>query len=145
MTKIQRFQNAEVLIPYLSTASRFYFPDIPNLRFVSLLNLEVYTSSVYGPQSVLSGLPVVDTAWIDVFVNSYLVLYYNDKESCNRIPLSEFQDFINTTPTYNFLRATFAGQQVVWSKSYIIFPRAIDWNNVTATSDFVFPFGVYYA
>jgi hypothetical protein len=145
MTKIQRFQNAEVLVPYLSTASRFYFPDIPNLRFVSLLNLEVYQSLTYGPNSVLSGIPVISPQWQQVMYNAYLVLYYNDKESCNRLPLSELQDIFGTTPTFNFLRATFTGQQVVWSKSYVIFPRAIDWTNVGVQSDFVIPFGVYYA
>ena len=147
MTKIQRFQNAEVQIPYLSTASRFYFGDIPNLRFVSMLNIESYNATVYGPLSVLSQLPVVDPGWAtgDVWNNICVVLYYNDRENTNRIPINEFFDIAFTNTPWNFLRTTYMGQQVVWSKSYIVLNQSLDWNNIPVQTDFVVPFGVYYA
>ena len=148
MNKVQRYQNIEINIPYLSTANRFYFPDQPNLRFVSLINMVAYTAAEYNP-SVLSSLPVIPSASAPL-LNMSLVLYANDKESINRIPIAEFlTNGIFTNPVTSFFRLAFTGQNVIWPKSYIILTQTIDWtalaNQYNITSNFVVPFGVYYA
>jgi hypothetical protein len=146
MNKVNRFENVEVLIPYQSTSSRFYFPDQPQLRFVSLLNMVSYSNNNYGP-SLLSNNPVC-TPTLDCQFKAYLVLYANEKESINRIPLVELAtNNLYQGATGSFFRIAFTGQQVIWPKSYILFPSPLDWTalaNEGITSQFVFPFGVYY-
>jgi len=147
MNKINRYQNIEVQIPYLSTATRFYFPDQPNLRFVSLINMVAYNENDYTP-SVLSSLPVVPN-YIDFLSNVFVVLYANDKESINRVPISEFMtNGIFQNFATSWFRMAFTGQEVVWPKSYLICSKQFNWTdlaNYGITGNFVFPFGVYYA
>ena len=54
MNKVQQYEFIEVVVPQSSTGTRFYFPDQPQLRFVSLLNLVCYTPDSIT-NSVLSG------------------------------------------------------------------------------------------
>jgi hypothetical protein len=147
MNKVQRYQNIEIQIPYLSTANRFYFPDQPNLRFVSLINMVSYTKRSYNPSS-LSTLPVLPNVQ-DIISNIFVVLYANDKESINRIPLVEFQtnDILQNYST-SFFRLAFTGQEVIWPKSYLILAKPFDWTELAGlgiTGNFAIPFGVYYA
>jgi hypothetical protein len=138
MYKIQNFEIIEATIPQNSTATRFYFPDQPQLRFVSLLNLELYTSST-SSFSILSGNPLLDNADLQT---TYLVLYANDKESINRIPVFALNNINDTSTPFAFDLKPFAGQQIVWSKSYITTPVA--YSNIS-TSAYACSFGVYYA
>jgi hypothetical protein len=139
--KIQRYDFLEVVIPQNSTGTKFYFPDQPQLRFVSMLKLEVYTPGTVT-NSILSGNPLLTIANLR---NTFLVLYYNDKESVNRIPLMVLNNIATNSTTaepYTFNDENFNGQQVIWSKSYIQTTTA--YSGIT-TSNFSVCFGVYYA
>jgi len=141
MTKIQNYQFVEIVVPQSSTGTRFYFPDQPQLRFTSLLNLVCYTTGT-ATNSILSGNPLLSTANLK---NTYLVLYANDKEAVNRIPVLELNRVASNSTTadpYVFSLNAFAGQQIVWSKSYIQTPVA--YSSIT-TSNYSVCFGVYYA
>ena len=122
-----------------STGTRFYVPDQPQLRFVSLLNLVCYTTDTIT-NSVLSG-NTFETANLK---NTYLVLYYNDKESVNRIPVLELNRVVSNSATaaFSFDITPFAGQQIIWAKSYIQTPTA--YSSISG-SNFSVCFGVYYA
>lgn len=138
--KIQRYEFIECVIPANSTQTRFYFPDQPNLRFTNLLNLVAYNNNQVG-FSILSNTEVIGDADAS---NIFLVLYFDDKEAVNRIPLCELTSSTNFLGAKNTaipaLKNMFAGQQVTWAKSYIILPTALSpANNVSV------PFGVYYA
>ena len=76
--------------------------------------------------------------------NTYLVLYYNDKESVNRIPVLELNRVVSNSATaaFSFDITPFAGQQIIWAKSYIQTPVA--YSSISA-SNFSVCFGVYYA
>jgi len=138
--KIQRYEFIECIIPANSTQTRFYFPDQPNLRFTNLLNLVSYTQSNIQT-SILSNSDIISSS--DA-LNDYLVLYFDDKEAVNRIPLSELTSATDLTGltfgSIPALKNMFAGQQVTWAKSYIILPTALAPANNTSV-----PFGVYYA
>jgi len=140
--KIQRYEFIEAIIPANSTQTRVYFPDQPNLRFTNLLNLVAYTSDNITT-SILSNSSVISTT--DA-LNVYLVLYFDDKEAVNRIPLSELTSSTNLNGLSQgasgipALKNMFAGQQVTWAKSYIILPTSLAPANNTSV-----PFGVYYA
>lgn len=140
MNKVQQYEFIEVVVPQSSTGTRFYFPDQPQLRFVSLLNLVCYTPDTIT-NSVLSGNPLLTIANLK---NTYLVLYYNDKESVNRIPVLELNRVATNSATgaFSFDITPFAGQQIIWAKSYIQTPLA--YSSIT-TSNFSVCFGVYYA
>lgn len=137
--KIQRYEFIECIIPANSTQTRLYFPDQPNLRFTNLLNLVAYTSDNIIT-SILSNSDVISPS--DA-LNVYLVLYFDDKEAVNRIPLSELSSASSLGAgnlSIPALKNMFAGQQVTWAKSYIILPTALNPANNTSV-----PFGVYYA
>ena len=85
MKNVQNYEFIECVVPQSSTGTRFYFQDQPQLRFVSTMNITCYTPSVVSA-SILSGNPLLSLANLQ---KTYLVLYYNDKESVNRIPVLE--------------------------------------------------------
>jgi hypothetical protein len=91
--------------------------------------------------SVLSGNALLSTANLKT---SFLVLYYNDKESVNRIPVLELNRVVSNSATaaFSFDITPFAGQQIIWSKSYIQTPTA--YSSISA-GNFSICFGVYYA
>ena len=141
MNKVQNYEFIEVVVPQSSTATRFYFPDQPQLRFVSLLNLVCYTPNVVS-SSILSGNSLLSVANLQ---KTYLVLYYNDKESVNRIPILELNRIASNSSSadpYAFAITPFAGQQIVWSKSYIQTPTAY---SSISSANFSVCLGVYYA
>lgn len=141
MNKVNMYEFIEVPIQQNSTQTRFYFPDQPQLRFVSMLNLVCYTPDAVS-NSILSGNPLLSLADLQT---TYLVLYYNDKESVNRIPVLELNRIATNSAAgnpYSFAITPFAGQQVIWAKSYITTPTA--YAGIGA-SNFSCCFGVYYA
>ena len=141
MNKVQNYEFIEVVVPQSSTGTRFYFPDQPQLRFVSLLNLVCYTADTIT-NSVLSGNALLSIANLKT---TYLVLYYNDKEAMNRIPLMALNRIASNSGTANpyvFQQNIFAGQQITWSKSYI--EAAAPYSGI-GSSSFAVAFGVYYA
>jgi hypothetical protein len=103
-----------------------------------LLNLVCYTTDTIT-NSVLSGNALLSTANLK---QSYLVLYYNDKESVNRIPVLELNRVVSNSATaaFSFDITPFAGQQIIWSKSYIQTPTA--YSSISA-SNFSICFGYY--
>ena len=140
MNKVQNYEFLEIVIPASSTGTRFYAPDQPQLRFTSLLNLVCYTTDTIS-NSVLSGNPLLSIANLQ---KTFLVLYYNDKESVNRIPVLELNRVVSNAATaaFSFDITPFAGQQIIWAKSYIQTPVA--YSSISA-SNFSVCFGVYYA
>jgi hypothetical protein len=146
MQKIIKYEFIECVIAASSTATRFYFNDQPQLRFVSLQQLEVYNINTVT-SSILSNNGNIANA---VMATGFLVLYYDDRESVNRIPLNLLNPVSsNVAPTTLttasapsvFGVKTFNGQQVQWSKSYIQFTAA----PATAGSNTSVCVGVYYS
>ena len=140
MNKVQNYEIIEVPIQASSTGTKFYVPDQPQLRFVSLLNLTCYTTDTISV-SPLSGNPLLSLANLK---QTFLVLYYNDKESVKYLPVLELNRVVSNTATaaFSFDITPFAGQQIIWAKSYIQTPTA--YSSISA-SNFSVCFGVYYA
>ena len=140
MNKVQNYEFLEIVIQASSSGTRFYAPDQPQLRFTSLLNLVCYTTDTIS-NSILSGNPLLSIANLQ---KTFLVLYYNDKESVSKIPVLELNRVVSNAATaaYSFDITPFAGQQIIWAKSYIQTPTA--YSSISA-SNFSVCFGVYYA
>ena len=141
MNKVQRYDLVELVVNQSSTATKFFFPDQPNLRFVSLLNLVCYTANVVT-YSVLSGNALLSTANLQ---KTFLTLYYNDTEAVSKIPILELNRIASNSASadpYAFAITPFAGQQIIWSKSYIQTPTAY---SGISSANFSVLLGVYYA
>ena len=135
--KINNYEFIEIVIPSGSSASRWFFEDQPQLRFAILDSIEFYNFDTIET-SILSNTPVI-FGGSNQTGNFYLVLYCNDREDINRIPLRELG---TTNEKYlQYLRNIFAGQQIIWSKSYIEYAgNYADLENDTISV----PFGIYY-
>ena len=141
MNKVQNYDLVELVVNQSSSATKFFFPDQPNLRFVSLLNLVCYTPNVVTT-SVLSGNALLSVANLQ---KTYLTLYYNDKEAVSKIPILELNRIASNSSSadpYAFAITPFAGQQIIWSKSYIQTPTAC---SSISSANFSVCLGVYYA
>jgi len=146
MQKINRYEFIECIIPSGASNTRFFFNDQPNLRFVSLNGLECYNIATV-PTSILSGNANISQANL---LNGFLVLYYDDKEATNRIPLTLLNPVSSNvapataTAATNFPSVfgvkTYNGQQVQWSKSYVQFVTAPNPGAINSVC-----FGVYYS
>lgn len=135
MNKVQKFEFVEIYIPSGSTAVRFFFPDLPKLRYVALLGMETYTANMitFCP----STRPILGLAQLQ---KAYLTLYADERQDIYRVPLLS----LNRTQASSdpFVRAftQFSGQKITWDKSYIEFATT-----PTVAADSSIPFGVYYA
>ena len=141
MNKVQNYDLVELVVNQSSSATKFFFPDQPNLRFVSLLNLVCYTPNVVTT-SVLSGNALLSVANLQ---KTYLTLYYNDKEAVSKIPILELNRIASNSSSadpYAFAITPFAGQQIIWAKSYIQTPTAY---SSISSANFSVCLGVYYA
>jgi hypothetical protein len=145
MNKITKYEFIECVIAANSTSTRFYFNDQPQLRFVSLNQLEVYNINTVT-SSILSGNGNISNT---VMATGFLVLYYDDRESVNRIPLNLLNPVSsNVSPATLGAQSapsvfgvkTFNGQQVQWSKSYIQFTATASTGSNTSVC-----VGVYYS
>ena len=135
MSKIQKFQLIDTLLPAGGTATRIFINDQPQLRFVSLHNLVFYNNDIIE-RSIVSNNELVDDYWVS---KAYLVLYFDNRESVNKMPLNVL--LTNSTQSGQSLRNTFSGQQIIWSKSYFQLPN----NNATFEEDRSILLGVYYS
>jgi hypothetical protein len=136
--KAQKFEFVEIPVTGVAstgqTGTIWSFPDLPKLRYTSLLAM-----SVYSPNNITvtpSGNTPVTLA---ILQKSFLVLYANDRQDLYRIPLTD----LNRTQAASdpFVRQLFEfnGQKVTWDKSFVQIGSAP--GNTTNLS---FCFGIHY-
>ncbi len=139
--QVDKFELVELQVSQTSTATRYFFPDLPKLRAKMITSMETYfgTEIYFTP----SGRVIVDQAYL---LQSYLVFYTNGTQDLWRIPyitLNRTQGFDpNTAVSTPFVheRPIFRPQSITWDKSYI------ELGNVPAfTADCSFLLGVYYS
>jgi len=138
--KAAKYELVELLVPGVGggqTQTQWSFPDLPKLRYTSLLAMETWAIDTLekSPNNV-------DTPTAAIMEKSYLVLYANERQDLYRIPLiSLMRQQATTGATAPFVRALFEfqGQKVTWDKSFIQIANA-----PANTTNFSFCFGVYY-
>ena len=136
--KAQKFEFVEIPVPGIAvsgqTGTIWNFPDLPKLRYTSLLAMSVYTAN--NITVTPAGNTPITTAIIQ---KSFLVLYANDRQDLYRIPLT---DLIRTqASTDPFVRQLWeaSGQKVTWDKCYVQIGSAPG-----NTSNLSFCFGIHY-
>jgi len=144
MRKIIRHEFVTVNIPANSTLTRFNMPDLPNLRNVHLLGVQVYTIDeisidIISRNAVCSHSVVLHQSYITM-VN------YGGKEFLKQIPAITFNTInqaLSTVGGTNWNEMdikSFIGQKVNYPKSFIEFttPPAL-------VTDTAYVFSVYYS
>ena len=135
MTRIERFEAVEIAVPTSSTLTRFYFPDLPNLRNARITNIAIYTAGSISATPLTGSTPVT-TADLK---KSFLTLYEGDLQLVYNIPVLSFNSIVNSaTDPYQFELPSVNGLTVSWVKSYVSLPTAL------ATTGVAYSFGVYY-
>ena len=135
MTRIERFEAVEIAVPTSSTLTRFYFPDLPNLRNARITNIAIYTAGSITATPLTGSTPVT-TADLK---KSFLTLYEGDLQLVYNIPVLSFNSIVNSaTDPYQFELPSVNGLSVSWVKSYVSLPTAL------ATTGVAYSFGVYY-
>jgi hypothetical protein len=134
MLKVPNYEFIECVVALNSTVTKNYFPDQPQLRFKNLLGLSCYSSKSVE-NSVISGNQVANNA---ALIQSTLVLYANDREVVDRMPLTDLVAQYTGFVASNIERSIFNGQRIVWSKSYILTATPYDFTGYTTPMSFVF-------
>jgi hypothetical protein len=135
MIRIDRFEAVEIPVPSGSTLTRFYFPDLPNLRNAKINNIQVYTAGSITATPLTGSTPVTTAD----MKKSYLTLYSGDLQLIYNVPLLTFNNMINSAADpYVFDNPVINGITISWVKSYVVLPTAL------ATTGVAYSFGVYY-
>jgi hypothetical protein len=135
MTRIERFEAVEIAVPSGSTLTRFYFPDLPNLRNARITNIAIYTAGTITATPLTGSTPVT-TADLK---KSFLTLYEGDLQLVYNIPMLSFNSIVNSAADpYQFELPSVNGLTVSWVKSYVSLPTAL------ATTGVAYSFGVFY-
>ena len=135
MTRIERFEAVEIAVPSGSTLTRFYFPDLPNLRNARITNIAIYTAGTITATPLTGSTPVT-TADLK---KSFLTLYEGDLQLVYNIPMLSFNSIVNASADpYQFELPSVNGLTVSWVKSYVSLPTAL------ATTGVAYSFGVFY-
>ena len=136
MIRIERFEAVEISVPSGSTLTRFYFPDLPNLRNAKISAIQVYTAGSITATPLTGSTPVT-TADLK---KSFLTLYQGDQQLIYSLPLISLNNMVTgaTPDPYTFELPAINGLTISWTKSYISLPSAL------ATTNVAYSFGVYY-
>lgn len=136
--RTKKFEFVEVVIPGVAGAGNqgtiFSFPDLPKLRYTSLLAMSIYT-----PNNI-TVTPAGNTpATVAIIQKSFLVLYADDRQDLYRIPLTDLNRTQASTDPFIRQLYEFNGVQVTWDKCYVQLGSAP--SNVANLS---YCFGIHY-
>jgi hypothetical protein len=135
MIRIDRFEAVEIAVPTSSTLTRFYFPDLPNLRNAKITAIQVYTAGTITATPLTGSTPVT-TADLK---KSFLTLYEGDLQLIYNTPLLGLNNIVNSAADpYTFELPAINGITISWVKSYVVLPTAL------ATTGVAYSFGIYY-
>lgn len=136
MLRVERFEAVEIAVPSGSTLTRFYFPDLPNLRNAKITGIQVYTPGTITATPLTGSTPVT-TADLK---KSFLTLYEGDLQLIYNVPMLNFNNMVTgaTPDPYTFELPAINGITISWVKSYVVLPTAL------VTTGVAYSFGVYY-
>jgi hypothetical protein len=143
MRSIRRFEMVEMIIPALSTATRFNFPDIPQLRSDVTKDIVVRAIEVYSVEAVPLSFNNNAVTTLANLLKSSLTLYIEGEESVFRIPMVKLLNINSNNAAAPVLWLDeinqFDNLQIDWTKSYITTPTT--YGNAAV---FAFVLGVTY-
>lgn len=129
---IKNAEYVEVPIPTGNTKQQIYFPDLPNLRNRAMTGIEAYSAVEQG--TTTSGATVQALADLH---EATVTLYFDGGEYIV-VPVLSLRRVGGTTSFHQEI-PQLAGQNIVWTKSYVSMNNAVA--NFAGKS---FLFNVYY-
>jgi hypothetical protein len=132
--RIKRFEAVEISVPSGSTLTRFYFPDLPQLRNAKIEAVQVYVAGAISATPLTGSTPVT----LADAKKSFLTLYQGDLQLIYNIPIVGLIDINDGTSPYVFQLPSMNDIDISWTKSFISLPTAL------ATTNVAYSFGVYY-
>jgi len=133
--RIKRFEAVEINVPNGSTLTRFYFPDLPQLRNAKIEAIQVYIAGAISATPLTGSTPVT----VADAKKSFLTLYQGDLQLIYNIPilgLNNIQE--GTTTPFVFELPSMNDIDISWTKSFVSLPTAL------ATTNVAYSFGIYY-
>ena len=134
MIRIERFEAVEINVPSGSTLTRFYFPDLPNLRNAKISAIQVYTAGSITATPLTGSTPVT-TADLK---KSFLTLYQGDLQIVLNLPVLNFNGISDLTSPFVFMLPEMNDIDISWTKSYVSTSTAL------ATTGVAYSFGIFY-
>lgn len=132
--RIKRFEAVEINVPNGSTLTRFYFPDLPQLRNAKIEAIQVYAAGSISATPLTGSTPVV----LADLKKSFLTLYQGDLQLIYNIPLVALQDISDSATPFVYSLPGMNDIDISWTKSFVSLPTALSTTNVA------YSFGVYY-
>ena len=134
MINIKRFEAVEIPVPNNSTLTRFYFPDLPQLRDAKIQAIQIYAAGTLAASPLTgSALPVLAD-----LKKSFLTLYQGDLQVIYNIPMVALNNIADSATPYVFELPSVNDISISWTKSYVSLPTAL------ATTNVAYSFGIYY-
>ena len=133
--RIKRFESVEINVPNGSTLTRFFFPDLPQLRMAKIEAIQVYVAGAISATPLTGSTPVT----VADAKKSFLTLYQGDLQLIYNIPLLGLNNIQEgTTTPFVFELPSMNDIDISWTKSFVSLPTAL------ATTNVAYSFGVYY-
>jgi hypothetical protein len=132
--RIKRFEAVEINVPSGSTLTRFYFPDLPQLRNAKIEAVQVYVAGAISATPLTGSTPVT----LADAKKSFLTLYQGDLQLIYNIPLVGLIDINDGATPFVFQLPSMNDIDISWTKSFVSLPTAL------ATTNVAYSFGVYY-
>ncbi len=131
---VNRFEAVEIIIPSGSTATRFYFPNLPNLTNALVDRIVLFNFPATNT-SILTGGTI---ATIQDITQTSITLYQGDLQLYYNLPLTSLINVAFFGSGYYNIPIDIDGMEISWTKSFITSPIA---QNDTGV---VYSFGIYY-
>ena len=132
--KIKRFEAVEIPVPSGSTLTRFYFPDLPQLRNAKIQQVQVYSPNAISKTPLTGSTP----ATLADIKQATLTLYQGDLQIIFNLPLVGFINIDDTSSPFVWELPEMNDIDISWTKSYVTLATAAGTTNVA------FSFGIYY-
>jgi hypothetical protein len=132
--RIKRFEAVEINVPNGSTLTRFYFPDLPQLRNAKIEAIQVYIAGAISATPLTGSTPVT----VADAKKSFLTLYQGDLQLIYNIPLVGLNNIQEGSTPFIFELPSINDIDISWTKSFVSLPTAL------ATTNVAYSFGVYY-
>ena len=131
---IKNAEYVEVVVPTGNTKTQIYFPDLPNLRNRPIFGIECITSTIQG----ITQSGATNQAYAQL-VDALITLYFDGGEFIVTPLMALVRANHGAAQNYYYDIPHLAGQNVVWTKSYITMTGTIA--NFASKN---FLFNVYY-
>ena len=132
---LNRFESVEIPVNTGSSLTRWFFPDLPNLRNAKIRMIDVYTPGTITATPLTGSTPVT----IADMKKTTITLYVGDLQLVYNMPLLTFNNFVNSAvDPYVNIPVNVNGLTVSWTKSFISVPTAL------GTTGVAYSFGIFY-